>query len=176
VRKTSSDGGCGVHGYPCVHRGLDMFAESPDVFAPEIGVVQAVSDGRSAPFQGFGPGVILIKGLSGYFHLLSHLNPRTISVRPGSVVLEGVKLAQFDPEHGHTHYEVRKQATGPSETNNINPLQWLSAQQRALVAANAPAGMSPGRKVLVGAAIVGSVGVLSFFALRVAKYAATPTA
>ena len=175
VRKTSADGGCGVHGYPCVHRGLDMFAESPDIFAPEIGLVVAVSDGKSAPFVGFGPGVILIKGISGYYHLLSHLNPRTITVRPNYPVLEGMKLAQFDPEHGHTHYEVRKRATGPSETNNVNPLWWLTTQQRMLVAAAAPGETSTGRKVLVGAAVVGSVGVLSFLALRVAKYAATST-
>jgi murein DD-endopeptidase MepM/ murein hydrolase activator NlpD len=154
-----------------------MFAEAPDVFAPELGIVVAVSDGKSAPFQGFGPGVILIKGFSGYYHLLAHLNPSSIIVRQGYPILEGMKLAQLDREiNKHTHWEVRKQATGPSETNNINPLQWLSAQQRALVAANAPAETSPGRKVLIGAAIVGSVSVLSFLALRVAKYAATPTA
>lgn len=169
-RETPADGACGVHGYPCIHRGLDMFAESPDIFAPEVGVVVAVSDGKSAPYRGYGPGVILIQGASGYYHLLSHLDPRTITVKPGSAVFEGQKIAEFDREIRHVHYEVRKQPTGPSEINTISPLKWLAAQQRPVVAA-APAEPST-KEVLFGIAFVASVFGASMLALRIAKGAA----
>lgn len=172
VRETAADGSCGVHGYPCVHRGLDLFAEAPDVFAPETGIVVTVTDGKSPPFSGYGPGVILILGASGYYHLLSHLRFSTIAVKQGMPVFEGQKLAQFDPEIRHTHYEVRRQATGPSETNTVNPLKWLADQQRPVVAAKTPTQLSP-RKVLVGAAIVAGFFGASALALRIAKQAAT---
>jgi murein DD-endopeptidase MepM/ murein hydrolase activator NlpD len=147
-----------------------MFATSPDVFAPESGVVERVSDGKSAPFQGYGPGVILIKGDSGFYHLLSHLNFSTINVAPGQRVFDGQRIAQFDREVAHTHYEVRRAPTGPSATNTIDPAVWLTIQQRKLVA-EAP----PDKTSNVGvklAAVMGLVG-LSWLALRVAKRAAT---
>lgn len=172
VRQTTADGACGVHGYPCIHRGLDLFADAPDVFAPETGLVIAVSDGKTAPYQGYGPGVILIQGASGYYHLLSHLDFNTITVRPGMAVFEGQRLAAFNREIGHTHYEVRRQPTGPSETNTINPLKWLADQQRVIVAAVEPSqAMSP-RKILLGAAFVVGFAGLSILALKIAKTAA----
>jgi murein DD-endopeptidase MepM/ murein hydrolase activator NlpD len=172
-RETTRDGGCGVHGYPCIHRGLDLFAESPDVFAPEGGQIIAVSDGKSAPFQGYGPGVVLLKGASGYYHLLGHLNPTTFTVRKDAFVLEGQKLAQLDVEvNKHTHWEVRKQATGPSQTNTVSPLAWLAAQQRPRVALISPTEPSAAKKFWVGVAFVGGVGALSLLALRIAKTAA----
>ena len=171
-RETPADGSCGVHGYPCVHRGIDLFADSPDVFAPEIGVVIAVSDGKSAPYSGYGPGIILIQGASGYYHLLAHLDYNTIVVRPGAPVFEGQKLATFNREIGHTHYEVRRQPTGPSETNTISPLKWLADQQRIIVAAaESPQELSP-RKILLGAAFVVGLAGASILALKIAKAAA----
>lgn len=171
-RETSADGSCGVRGYPCIHRGLDMFAESPDIFAPEIGIVIAVSDGKSAPYQGYGPGVILIQGASGYYHLLSHLDLHSIAVRPGSPVFEGQKLATFNREIGHTHYEVRRQPTGPSETNTISPLKWLADQQRVIVAAVEPSQELSPRKILMGVAFVVGLAGASILALKIAKTAA----
>jgi len=126
VRRTAADGGCGVHGYPCVHRGVDLFADDPHVFAPEAGTVVAVSDGKSAPWVGYGPGIIVIKGESGVYHLLAHLTSSTIGVSYGQWVQEGQPLAQFAASYGHTHYEVRKKLTGPSETNTIDPNVWLA--------------------------------------------------
>lgn len=124
-----SDGGCGVKGYPCTHWGVDLFADDPRVFAPEGGEVVAVANGTAAPWVGFGPGLVVIKGKSGFFHLLSHLALQTITVRVGDRVSEGQLLAQFDTAHGHSHYEVRKKLTGPSDTNTIDPSGWLALQK-----------------------------------------------
>lgn len=150
-----------------------MFAVSPDVFAPETAYVVKVSDGKSPPFTGYGPGVVLLKGVSGFYHLLSHLNFSTIKVTPGQFVADGQLIAQFDREHGHTHYEVRKEATGPSETNTIDPTVWLVQQQRKLVAAT-PAQTSNAKNVVIGVVAVTGLFGLSWLALRVAKRAAMP--
>ncbi len=125
VRRSSSDGACGVTGYPCVHYGMDLFASSREVVAPERGRVVAVADGSSAPWTGYGPGVIVIAGASGVFHLMGHLQWSSIRVRVGDELVEGQRLADFDPEIAHTHYEVRRQLTGPSKTNTIDPEAWL---------------------------------------------------
>lgn len=175
VRESTSDGSCGIRGYPCVHYGLDLFADSPDVFAPESGVIMAVSDGRTAPFQGYGPGVILMLGLSGYYHLLSHLRAGSITVRPGVSVAEGQFVGRIEPEVAHVHYEVRREAYGPSATNTIDPLLWLNDQ---LVAARTKkprpeAEPTLTRKVFIGLAVTaGAVGA-GVLAFQLAKSAAT---
>jgi len=66
--------------------------------------------------------------VSGVFHLLGHLNLSTIGVAAGDQVNEGEQLAEFDRAIGHTHFEVRKNITGPSDTNTINPELWMSDQ------------------------------------------------
>ncbi len=172
IRSTTADGGCGVHGYPCVHYGIDLFATSPEVVAPETGVVIAVSNGSTAPFAGYNPGVVLIQGVSGYFHLLGHLDFKTITVVPGMSVLEGQKLGTFNREMGHTHWEVRRQMTGPSETNTVNPLLWFKSQERKLVATSESTRPSAKKVLTVIAIGVGFVGA-SWLALRIAKAAAT---
>ncbi len=133
VRYTSEDGACGVHGYPCVHWGADLFAADPNVFAPDSGVIVAVSDGNSAPWVGYGPGVVVMKGDSGQFLLMGHLNPSTIDVSVGDQVVEGQPIAVFDADIGHTHFEVRKQLTGPSDVNTIDPSSWVGGLPRKIV-------------------------------------------
>lgn len=175
VRSSADDGSCGVHGYPCTHYGLDLFATSPDVFAPEAGVIVRVSDGQSAPFVGYNPGVILMQGASGYYHLLGHLNYSTIAVSPGQPVVEGQPLGQFSTAVGHTHWEVRIQPTGSSNTNTIDPNDWLAdqlSQPASAAAAPAPAS-SNGSRVAVGLLLMAGFVGLSWLALRVAKHAAT---
>jgi murein DD-endopeptidase MepM/ murein hydrolase activator NlpD len=147
-----------------------MFAAVPDVFAPESGVVERVSDGKSVPFQGYGPGVILIRGDSGFYHLLSHLNFSTISVAPGQRIFDGQRIAQFDREIAHTHYEVRREPIGPSATNTIDPAVWLAAQQRKLVATAPP--VQPSNTGIKLVAVMGLFG-LGWLALRIARHAAT---
>jgi murein DD-endopeptidase MepM/ murein hydrolase activator NlpD len=121
---TSADGGCGVHGYPCTHWGVDTFAITPEIYAPENGVVVAVSDGASPPFSGYGPGVVLMKGASGFYHLFAHL--AQIGVDKGAQLVEGALIGRYSAAYGHCHYEVRKQPTGPSETNTVDPEKWLA--------------------------------------------------
>jgi murein DD-endopeptidase MepM/ murein hydrolase activator NlpD len=128
-RQSPSDGGCGVHGYPCTHWGVDTFATTPEIYAPEDGVVVSVADGTSPPFTGYGPGVVLMKGMSGFYHLLAHLDLGSIRVTKGAKVAEGTLVGRYNAAYGHCHYEVRKQPTGPSETNTIDPEKWLAASK-----------------------------------------------
>lgn len=126
-RMSSADGGCGVHGYPCTHWGMDLFAGADRrVVAPESGVVVAVANGSSPPWSGFGPGVVVIRGTSGVFHLLSHLEFSSIRVGIGLPVSEGTPIGQYDGRIAHTHYEVRRRLTGPSAENTIDPAKWLA--------------------------------------------------
>lgn len=148
-----------------------MFATSPQVFAPENGTVIDVANGASAPFVGFGPGVIVIRGDSGFFHLLAHLNFSTINVRQGQRVGEGQLLATFDPRIGHTHWEVRQQRLGSKPPNTIDPNIWLRGQ--LAIAAATPAKSESGvGKLFVGLLVVGGLVGLGWLALRTAKRAA----
>ena len=133
ARKSTSDGSCGVKPYPCVHYGLDLYPlDDLTVFAPEDGIVTDVSDGKSAPFKGFGPGLVMIKGDSGYFHLLSHLGE--LGTVPGKRVTEGEPVGKIAAAVKHTHYEVRRERTGTSATNTIDPGIWLRRNRAAQVA------------------------------------------
>lgn len=127
-RLTPADGACGVRDYPCTHWGIDTFTlnGSRNVWAPERSVVVAVSDGSSAPFVGFGPGVVLLRGASGVYHLLAHLDADSIRVRPGQQLAEAAPIGMFNEGIGHCHYEVRREPVGPSETNTIDPSLWLA--------------------------------------------------
>lgn len=66
VRRSPKDGGCGTHGYPCMHRGVDLAAPaSTEVVAPHDGwILAAVMAPKGqplpAPFVGYEPGVVLI--------------------------------------------------------------------------------------------------------------------
>jgi murein DD-endopeptidase MepM/ murein hydrolase activator NlpD len=123
---TSADGGCGVKGYPCTHWGVDTFTidGSRDVWAPEAGTVVAVANGSSPPFSGYGPGIVLMLGASGVYHLLAHLDYSTIDVREGQQLAEGEPIAMFSEAYGHCHYEIRLAPTGPSDVNTVDPVAW----------------------------------------------------
>lgn len=125
-RLEPADGGCGVKGYPCTHWGVDTFTidGDRDVWAPEAGAVIAVADGSAPPFVGYGPGVVMLLGASGVYHLLSHLDHSTIKVRVGQQLDEGEPIAKFSVAYGHCHYEIRLAPTGPSEVNTIDPVMW----------------------------------------------------
>lgn len=66
---------CSSGNYPCTHRGIDLAAdEGTEVIAPEPGFVLFAVDGDDVrPFSRYGPAVVVIKGASGYFHLIAHL-------------------------------------------------------------------------------------------------------
>lgn len=125
IRRSSRDGACGVHGYPCVHRGVDLFGRTRDVIAPDGGHVAAIADGRSAPWTGYGPGIVVIAGDSGKYLLLAHLDRASIDVEMGERVSEGQYIGRFDAGIAHTHFEVRNKLTGPSESNTSSPDAWV---------------------------------------------------
>ena len=130
MRVTSRDGSCGVHGYPCLHYGMDLFADDSLVVAPDAGRVVAVSDGSRAPWSGYGPGVVAIKGQSGRYLVLAHLARSSIKVEVGQLVQEGQPLARYDAGAGHTHFEVRRELTGPSSSNTVDPTDWIEGRSR----------------------------------------------
>jgi murein DD-endopeptidase MepM/ murein hydrolase activator NlpD len=99
---------------------------SRDVFAPEDGTVITVS-GDAPPFAGYGPGIVLLKGRSGFYHLLAHLELGSVKVMPGMNIAEGAPIGRFDAAHAHCHYEVRRNPTGPSELNTVDPIAWLES-------------------------------------------------
>lgn len=133
VRSSPSDGGCGVSGYPCRHPGVDVAgARGTTVVAPESGTIVMVADGNSAPFGGYGPWLIVIRGVSGKYHLLGHLDPSAASMGPmGAHVRAGDQIGVTSSAN-HTHWEVRSKlvpdfARGESNfTNNTDPLAWLA--------------------------------------------------
>lgn len=120
------------------HWGWDLpGAAGSAVVAPEDGVVvEAVSNGSARtiklapPWDGYGPGVVLLRGASGVWHLLAHVKP---FVATGQKVREGDAVAAMTAGVGlagpHVHWEVRvKQAhDSPStrERNTQDPQAWL---------------------------------------------------
>lgn len=133
VRKSSADGACGVHGYPCKHPGVDVAGASGTlVVAPESGTIVLVASGASSPFVGYGPWLVVIHGQSGKFHLLAHLEPATAGMGPmGAQVAAGEAIGTTSGAN-HTHWEVRSKlvpdfARGEDNfSNNTDPLAWLA--------------------------------------------------
>jgi murein DD-endopeptidase MepM/ murein hydrolase activator NlpD len=130
VRSSSAQGSCGVHGYPCLHPGVDVNAPAgTPVKAPEAGVVVAAADGAAAPFRGYGPWLVMILGASGKYHLLAHLDPASSAMAPvGSRVTEGQVVGRVSSAR-HTHWEVRVRPTPPTGQtnldNNLDPISWM---------------------------------------------------
>lgn len=132
------------------HKGLDMRAPdaSGAVVSPEKGVVVAVwTNDLTAPFVGYGPGGMVIRGDSGVFHLLAHLDPVQIieaGVKNGQRFDEGEQVGLISKggpkgdgtptkfwQGPHLHWEVRQpsSSTGPFGQNGaINPLSWLAGK------------------------------------------------
>ncbi len=91
--------------------------------------------GFSAPFDGYGPGVVVAKGDSGKFHLLAHLG--RIDVSALDVVAEGEQVGNMAPHVGaagsHTHWEVRDHAIDTPSTraaDTVDPMAWAAAGGR----------------------------------------------
>jgi murein DD-endopeptidase MepM/ murein hydrolase activator NlpD len=134
VRSSPADGSCGVSGYPCRHPGVDVAGRAgTPVVAPEDGTVELVADGQSPPFTGYGPWLVILRGLaSGKYHLLAHLAPATAHMAPqGAKVRAGQQVGTTSPAN-HTHWEIRTRpvpdfARGETNfTNNSDPVAWLS--------------------------------------------------
>lgn len=99
-----------------------------DVVSPEDGVVvNRWDDNTTAPFAGYGPGGVLVRGASGWFHLLAHMNA---SVAVGDRVSSGEVVGHTGelPRGSHCHWEVRRLPIDSPATrgaNTINPIAWL---------------------------------------------------
>lgn len=138
VRSSRAQGSCGVHGYPCYHPGVDVVGRAGTaVRAPENGTVFVVADGSAPPFVGYGPYLVMIRGDSGVFHLLSHLSPANASMaKMGARVAEGQVIGTTSAAN-HTHWEVRKQPVpGSGRTNldnNLDPMAWASERGTSIV-------------------------------------------
>lgn len=136
------------------HWGIDI-ARSPDadVVAPERGVIVDVwTDNETPNFQGYGPGGVLLKGQSGVFHLLAHLNParwgRSNAPTIGEV-FEAGQLIGHTAGTGtegvgraapHVHWEVRVKPHDTPATragNTIPPRRWLAGNPSGRVLSEA---------------------------------------
>lgn len=127
VRRTPSEGACGVASHPCVHYGVDLGAPAGTaVRAPINALVVATGDGNSSPWRGYGPYVAVLLGIDGYYQLIAHMNPG--SLRTNQLVSEGQIIGTVSSAN-HVHWEVRKRKTPPSggsnATNNLDPLAWV---------------------------------------------------
>ena len=144
LRSSPADGACGVHAYPCRHPGYDAHGtKGTPVVAPESGVVAALASGASPPYQGYGPWVVIIKGGSGRYHLLAHLDPATNRVQVGQQVSAGQQVGTTSSAN-HTHWEVRRRITpAAGQTNlqnNEDPQTWLTGARVATLLLAALAG------------------------------------
>lgn len=157
ARNSAADGSCGTHAYPCYHPGLDVLgAQGTTVRAPENGTVVFLADGSAAPWVGYGPFLVLIKG-SSYYHLLAHLQPGTVTVGVGQAVTAGDPIGQTSSA-AHTHWEVRRKVTpdyASGETNldnNLDPMDWLAGAR--------------GGKILLALALGGGAVALALYLRR----------
>ena len=131
----------GAPGYPAhgrgPHWGHDIAGHVGDAIrAPEAMRILDVQSSSTrdtrmpAPWDGYGPGIVLARGVSGSYHLLAHLSGT--AVVKGQTVDEGAYVgAMGDPGGGaHVHWEVRTVPVDKPETRGSttdDPTEWLHA-------------------------------------------------
>lgn len=120
-----------------LHAGIDVGARGQIVIAPENGTIEVVARAsyaadaprRSAPpgWAGYGPVVVVLKGDSGYFHLLGHMSSTTALTRQR--VGFGDRIGVIDRRANHLHWEVRRVLKPPAGVATIeicdDPVRWL---------------------------------------------------
>ena len=120
------------------------------------------------PWNGYGPGGVLLRGVSGVWHLLAHL--ATTKVTVGDRVSGGDALGTL-PQHvgasgPHTHWEVRTKALstlGERAQSSLNPGDWLRTDnqpQRTSQRGEVRAGISVPAIIGIGAGLL-VLGILS---------------
>ena len=91
-----------------LHAGIDLGAPlGTDVIAPEDGtVVLALGDANNVQgWRGYGPGIVVVRGRSGAYWLLAHVDPIAST---GDVVQAGALVARVGQlSWPHVHLEVR---------------------------------------------------------------------
>jgi murein DD-endopeptidase MepM/ murein hydrolase activator NlpD len=139
------------------HAGLDVSidaTEKESVVAPESGEVIRAFETKYMEepkgWKGYGPGAVVIKGKSGYYHLLAHL--KGVMVKKGDKievaepVAKGVESGKYD----HVHWEVREKLT-PSGANKyvwmitVDPARWINFE--IVKAVDAVAKLMQGKKM-----------------------------
>jgi len=119
------------------HWGVDLpNPPTNDVVAPEKATIVELWRNNTSPnFAGYGPGGVLLRGQSGLFHLLGHLDPGASSWSKGLTFQPGERVGQTAPTGSagvgaatpHVHWEVRiEPIDSPStrEGNTLDPLDW----------------------------------------------------
>lgn len=117
-----------------LHAGVDL-ASPPGtlVRAPEAGTVAVVGVADSLPptdgwrWRGYGPEIVLLRGDSGRWHLLSHLRNARVAV--GERVEAGATVGEISHLR-HVHWEVLTRARpgrGQAVAEiSLDPLAWLA--------------------------------------------------
>jgi len=126
-----------------LHAGVDLMApEGTPVRAPErcqVVVARATRTphevetnvGVPLPWDGYGPAVVVVRGASGWFHVLAHSARMPLPI-VGAVFAEGETLARIGPLTGgtHTHWEVRSSLRAPAGRAVVevcaDPFTWLT--------------------------------------------------
>ena len=125
-----------------LHAGVDLMAAAgTPVVAPErCKVVVSLATrtpsqvtrgiGTRRAWDGYGPGVVIVRGESGWFHLLGHSDASALP-RVGTVFEEGERVTFVGPLNApHTHWEVRAQLRPPSGRATVevcaDPFTWLA--------------------------------------------------
>lgn len=126
-----------------LHAGVDLRAPraGAPVVAPEDGVVLAVAEAsygddtprwsRPPGWSGYGPVVILLRGASGYHHVIAHVG--SAHVERGMSVDEGAPIGATSTR-GHVHWEVRERPhPAPDQATveiSVDPSSWLEGRPR----------------------------------------------
>jgi len=88
----------------------------------ELGVKSALTQGFSNPWDGYGPGGVVIAGDSGAFHLLAHLATVTVAVGDRVALDEqvGTMPSHVGASRSHVHWEVRKRPITTSGADRVD--------------------------------------------------------
>jgi len=127
-----------------LHAGVDVaMTSTTECVAPESGVVASVFESnrpvagmarfsRPAGFSGYGPRGLVLRGDSGVWHLLGHLD--AVRVVVGQRVSEGDVVGVGSVVH-HVHWEVRvsaRPASGQAVVEvTLDPVAWLRGERIA---------------------------------------------
>lgn len=117
------------------HAGLDIKTRPGDpIYAPEACVVIAAAfDDSTPPLSRYGPGAVMLRGASGWVHVLGHLSAwrwAGAPPAPGRAYAEGERIGTAS-EVGHVHWEVRRADRAPWPlasrlADTIDPRVWLA--------------------------------------------------
>lgn len=125
-----------------LHAGVDLGRAGDVVVAPESGLIDVVVDasyGDEQPrhssargFAGYGPRAVVLRGDSGWWHLLAHVEH--VEVRDEQRVEAGAPLARVAVRGGHLHWEVRARKLPPRQWATVevtdDPAAWLAGVRR----------------------------------------------